>query len=146
MQIPDRANLEISRVSSSSECYDINVLYVGNFPCQCHFFHMILTLTHTPPETYLSTTSNIFTKFDLMKFKLCRDTTSRYYYYRLPFFVSMKKNEEKQFEKQPLPLFCHAVLSLNSSHFGRDKVTGRKVGRGRSLYLGSTSQLSFLSV
>ena len=47
---------------------------------------LLLTLTHTSTTTHLSSTSNIFAKFGLMKVKICRHTTSRYYYRFVSFF------------------------------------------------------------
>ena len=50
------------------------------------FLFVVLTLTHTSTTTHLSSTSNIFAKLGLMKLKICRHTTSRYYYRFVSFF------------------------------------------------------------
>jgi hypothetical protein len=102
------------------------------------------THTSTVPVTHLSTTSNlnIFAKFALMKLKICRQTTSRYYYRLLPFFWWKVMNKKKLKNSlcqcwAPshcwLTQFCRVEFEyLNSSHFGLwQGVTGRKVGRGR---------------
>ena len=50
-----------------------------------------IQVINTNPDPLLLT--NIFARFDLMKFKICRYTTStgRYYYESVPFFGEIEK-------------------------------------------------------
>ena len=75
----------------------------------------VLTLTHTSTTTHLSSTSNIFAKFGLMKLKICRHTTSRYYY-RFVSFFKWKEMREKKLKKLPpsrwLTQFCRVEFEF----------------------------------